>query len=118
MAVTIPDALLRGVLGNPHARGLLELLAGREEPIRYSEARDALGLHPEAFQRALGRLETFALVQMRAPEQAGRKPASVHLEASSRGRKLAKAWQRMQAEYARALGAEAQGLEKAARGRA
>lgn len=98
MAVTIPEVLVRGVLGNAHARSLLELLTDRDDPIRYSEARETLSLHPEAFQRALTRLETFALVQIRAPSEEGaasRRPV-VLLEASRRGRKLAEAWRRLQ----------------------
>lgn len=45
---------------------LFHLLADAEEPLQYTEARDALGHHPQEFKRALSALEKWGLVQIRA----------------------------------------------------
>lgn len=64
--VTIPSGLLREVYGRDRVRDLL-LLIKEHEGIRYSEARRALDLHPQQFQRALDRLEKHGLVGLKAP---------------------------------------------------
>lgn len=93
--------LLRDVFGSDPARDLLLLLAHEERPIRYSEARRRLQVHPQAFQRALETLEEYALLGLRvdpaAPPVSTRQP--VLLEATGSARFLADVWGRWSRQY-------------------
>lgn len=105
MAVTIPSYLLRDVFGNEHARTLLLELTGEEEPVRYSEMRRRLDLHPQQFQRALDRLEDHGLVGLSAPDDPDKPHAKrryrVFLEPTGLGRFCTALWDRMNADFTR-----------------
>lgn len=101
--MTIPPVILREVFGSEHPRALLLFLASREEPIRYSQARDELGLHPQQFQRALDRLEGFGLVGLKAPADLNDPEATrtyyVFLEPTSLGAFCAALWERINEDF-------------------
>lgn len=101
--VTIPRDLVRGVFARKHVHRLLLLLADRDEPVRYSEARDALELHPQQFQRAVEGLERFGLLRIRAPADLNKPHAErtyyVHLELTVLGEFCAELWDRFEADY-------------------
>ena len=103
--VTIPNALLRDVFGRQHTRALLLLLAGRSAPVRYSDARQELDLHPQQFQRTLDRLEELGLVGLRAPADLNKPHAKreyyVFLEATALGSFAAALWERINADFTR-----------------
>lgn len=63
--MTLPAGLVRDVFAKPHPDALLHHLASAATAPLYTEARDALGLQPEQFRRALGALEGWGLLQMR-----------------------------------------------------
>lgn len=102
--VTIPAALLREVFGNDDARTLLLHITQLDKPVRYSEARERLGLHPQEFQRALDRLEDYGLVGLRAPADLNKPHAKrdyyVFLEPTVLGSFAASLWERMNANFA------------------
>lgn len=99
ITVTIPARLLKDVFANEHARGLLLLLDQAEEPVRYSDARRSLDLHPQQFQRALDRLEDLGLLGMRAPADLNKGHAErdyyVFLELTGLGEFAADLWDRI-----------------------
>jgi DNA-binding IclR family transcriptional regulator len=101
--VTIPPRLLRDVFGNEHALALLLHIAEARKPVRYTVARQALGMHPQQFQRALHRLEEFALVGLRAPADLNRPEAKrtyyVYLELTALGSFHAALWHQMARGY-------------------
>jgi DNA-binding transcriptional ArsR family regulator len=92
MAFQVPQAVME-VLADEKARDLLRAIAHSEEPIRYSQVREQLGMHPQEFQRALERREDYALVLGRAPRLEGRR--MVLLEATTLGRLVADYWERL-----------------------
>lgn len=97
--MTIPARLLRDVFANEHARGLLLLLSEADEPIRYSDARRRLELHPQQFQRALDRLEDLGLLGLKAPADLNKEHAErdyyVFLELTGLGTFAAELWDRI-----------------------
>lgn len=94
----IPSPLLE-VFADESAKSLLLLLAAEKKPVRYSEARERLKLHPQTFQRALDRLKDFALVQVRTPRETEKPHAErayvVHLEISILGEFAADLWRQI-----------------------
>lgn len=121
--VTIPRGVLRDVLAHDRARELLLLLARQEGPLRYSRAREALGLRPSEFQRALNRLERHALVGFRAPADLSRPRAErayvVLLELTAAGEFFAQLWARMEklsSNLARRHGLDEEALESLSAG--
>ncbi|MGQ0535087.1 MAG: hypothetical protein ACT4PT_03340 [Methanobacteriota archaeon] len=100
--MTIPTPLLRDVFGNEHARTLLIMLTKRGQ-VRYSAARDEMGLHPQEFQRALDRLEAYGLIGFRAPADVNKPHAkreyAVFVEATALGSFCADLWERMNADF-------------------
>lgn len=101
--MTIPVSLLRDIFGHEHSRELLLLVTDRGSHVRYSEARDELGLHPQQFQRALDRLEEYGLIGLRAPADLNEPDAErnyyVFLESTALGRFAATLWERMNADF-------------------
>lgn len=65
-SVTLPKGVMKDVFSRRSPDELFHLLADAEEPLQYTEARDALGHHPQEFKRALSALEKWGLVQVRA----------------------------------------------------
>lgn len=123
MIVTIPVELVREVLGRDHPRHLLLHLAEAADPVRYSEARRDLGLHPQQFQRALDTLEENGLVGLEAPDDLNADDADrdyyVFLEPTGLGSLVADLWERMNQEFsalAREYGVSADALGAAATG--
>lgn len=104
MFVTIPSGLLRDILGRAHPRALLLALAEGEDPVRYSEARRELEMHPQQFQRALDALEDAGLLGLQAPDDLNRHDADrdyyVFLELTSIGRFCVALWERINEDYA------------------
>ncbi len=102
--MTIPILLLKEVLANDGARELLLLLENHKKPLRYSEARKMLGLHPQQFQRSLERLEDHGLVGIRAPSDLNKPHAGrtyyIFLENTALGSFAAELWQRFNTNYA------------------
>lgn len=86
------------VFANSDARALLVLLAASAEPLQYSRVREQLGVHPQAFQRSLERLEHHGFVGRilkGAPNNLGYR--SCFLEATATGRLWAKRAQQFEA---------------------
>lgn len=65
MIVTLPSGVMKEVFSRRAPDELFHLLSDAEEPLLYTEARDALGHHPQEFKRALRALEKWGLVQLR-----------------------------------------------------
>lgn len=65
-SVTLPKGVMKDVFSRRAPDELFHLLADAEDPLQYTEARDALGHHPQEFKRALRALEKWGLVQIRA----------------------------------------------------
>lgn len=82
---------MRDVFSREHPDALLHLLSDSQDPLFYTEARDALGLRPEEFKRALRALEKWALVQLRAVPRAERPDdrRRVRLELTTLGKAVA-----------------------------
>lgn len=82
---------------------MLLLLAQQDAPLRYSQARDEMGLYPQAFQRALDRLEQRGLVGLRAPADLNRPHAKrdyhIVLETTALGAFCASLWDRINADF-------------------
>lgn len=101
--VTIPPGLVRHVLGKERTLSLLTLLVDRDEPVRYSRARDALDLHPQQFQRTLDTLEEWGLVGLKAPADLNKPHAErdyyVFLELTELGRVCVELWHRINQEF-------------------
>lgn len=103
MTKGIPPVFLE-ILQQEPTRELLVLLGGQPDAIRYSEARRRLGMHPQAFQRALEELEELGLLVLRAPAdhpgqaRDGRRQV-VFLETTRLGRFLARQWAEMSASF-------------------
>jgi predicted ArsR family transcriptional regulator len=98
----LPTPIFREVFGSENARRLLLLLVSRGEPVRYSQARDALSMHPQAFQRAMETLEEYALIGFRAPKENGSGKNRVYLEATHTAQFLADLWETWDRAYSRA----------------
>lgn len=87
------ERIVRHVLSDRHAWGVLEALADRSDEVRYSDLRRSLDMHPETFRQALEVLDRYALVGriLRGePNNLGRRP--VFLEATAGGRFWAEHW--------------------------
>lgn len=102
--------LVRDVFAREHPDSLLHLLSAAEEPLLYTQARDALRLRPEEFKRALGRLERWGLVQLRVVPRRERPDdrRRVRVELTALGRAASHLHDEMDASWLRI--AEQEGL--------
>lgn len=85
-----PRLDMRDVLSKPQTKALFNFLLRREEPIRFPDAREQLGLSIGQFGMALRSLEYFGLAQRRnlkpeGEDATGRLPL-MYVEATDAGR--------------------------------
>lgn len=93
---SVPGFILRDVFGHAPTRRLLLHLREAERPLPYTQVREALDEHPEAFHRSVERLEHCGLLGRRAlapshPERSGR-AYRVALELTGLGTYCADLW--------------------------
>lgn len=92
----LPGFILRDVFGHEPTRNLLLHLKEFERSVAYTEVREGLDEHPEAFHRSVQKLEHHGLLGRRAVSPADRVEAGrsyrIFLELTGLGRFYAELW--------------------------